>query len=76
MPNEIELKPCPFCGAQGRRSTWHRTLWEISHATGCFLSGSPVFDDTIAAWNMRHSSPLDAVARGQHIAGTGKISLT
>lgn len=56
---EDGLLACPFCGAHLQRQQtssghWHEHMGEVED---CYATGSIVFDENIAAWNRRASSP-------------------
>lgn len=66
--DEIELKPCPFCGDQ---MMWIEDAPAFTHTAGasdvaiesarCFLRHSHFHAEQIAAWNTRATADRDAV---------------
>jgi len=66
MTDEVQLKPCPFCGGEAEITTWH-SLGKDGHMVDCkaaaFVGGCvsdamvQIFGETrqktIAAWNTR-----------------------
>jgi len=66
----MELKPCPFCGANPKiyeRNDGYRTGWDVVCSTkGCYLEfGGDYWFDTetlaVALWNNRHTDTDRAV---------------
>lgn len=52
-----DLKPCPFCGGEAKRSieTFERTILSWIYCTNCGAAGGyrPTEAEAIAAWNTR-----------------------
>lgn len=69
MNNEIELKPCPFCGSKWVQARYINHPFDVHHVYGGYrgecadcgvtTKAYKTRAEAVAAWNMRYSEVTD-----------------